>query len=55
MTDVEAVRAAQPKAETYVYMGAQHGFGCDERASFSKPDYELAHQRTLALFAKHLG
>ena len=37
MTDVEAVRAAQPKAETYVYMGAQHGFGCDERGSFSKP------------------
>jgi len=55
MTDVEAVRAAQPKAETYVYMGAGHGFGCDERGSFSKPDYELAQQRTLAFFAKHLG
>jgi carboxymethylenebutenolidase len=55
MTDVEAVRAAQPKAETYVYMGAGHGFGCDERGSFSKPDYELAQQRTLAFFAKLLG
>ncbi len=55
MSDVEAIRAAQPKAESYVYAGAQHGFGCDERGSFSKPDYELAQQRTLAFFAKHLG
>lgn len=55
MTDVDAVRAAQPGAEIYVYNGAQHGFGCDERASYSKPDYELAQQRTLDFFAKHLG
>ena len=55
MTDVDAVRAAQPKVETYVYKGAGHGFGCNERASFSKPDYDLAQQRTLDFFAKHLG
>ena len=55
MSDVEAVRAAQPKVESHVYLGAGHGFGCDERGSFSKPDYELAQQRTLDLFAKHLG
>ena len=55
MTDVDAVRAAQPKAEIYVYAGAQHGFGCNERGSFSQPDYELAQSRTLAFFAKHLG
>jgi carboxymethylenebutenolidase len=55
MTDVQAIRAAQPKVETYVYAGAGHGFGCDERGSFSRPDYELAQQRTLAFFAKHLG
>lgn len=55
MSDVEAIRMAQPKAESYVYMGAQHGFGCDERGSFSKPDYDLAQQRTLEFFAKHLG
>ena len=55
MSDVEAVRAAQPKAESYVYMGAQHGFGCDERGSFSKPDYDLAQKRTLEFFAKNLG
>ena len=55
MSDVDAVKAAQAKAEIYVYMGAGHGFGCDERGSFSKPDYELAQQRTLAFDAKHLG
>jgi carboxymethylenebutenolidase len=55
MTDVDAIRAAQPKVETYVYMGAQHGFGCDERGSFSKPDYDLAQKRTLEFFARHLA
>jgi carboxymethylenebutenolidase len=55
MSDVDAIRGAQPNAEIFVYMGAQHGFGCDERASFSKPDYDLAQERTLAFFAKHLG
>jgi len=54
MTDVDAIRGAQPTAEIHVYMGAQHGFGCNERGSFSKPDYELAQERTLAFFAKHL-
>jgi len=55
MSDVDAIRAAQPKAEIYVYMGAGHGFGCDERGSFSKPDYGLAQERTLAFFARHLA
>ena len=55
MTDVDAVRAAQPKVEVYVYSGAQHGFGCDERGSFSKPDYDLAQQRTVDFFAKNLN
>jgi carboxymethylenebutenolidase len=55
MTDVDAVRAAQPKVDVYVYMGAQHGFGCDERGSYSAPDYELAQQRTVELFATHLA
>jgi carboxymethylenebutenolidase len=41
--------------EIFVYAGAQHGFGCDERASFSRADAELAQERTLAFFAKHLG
>ena len=55
LSDVEAIRGAQPQVEIFVYPGAQHGFGCDERASFSAPDAQIAQQRTLAFFAKHLG
>jgi carboxymethylenebutenolidase len=55
IADVEAIRAAQPGVEIFVYPGAGHGFGCDDRASFSKPDADLAQSRTLAFFAKHLA
>ena len=55
MSDVEAIRAAQPNVTVYVYDGAQHGFGCDERASYSAVDDRLAQARTLAFFGKHLG
>jgi carboxymethylenebutenolidase len=55
VSDVEAIRAAQPNVGIFVYEGAQHGFGCDDRGSYSKPDSELAWERTLAFFGKHLG
>ena len=54
MTDVEKIRAAQPGVEIFVYPGAQHGFGCDERASFSAPDAALAQSRTVDFFRQHL-
>ena len=54
MADVEAIKSKRPDMEILVYPGAQHGFNCDERASFDKPSSELAWQRTLAFFAKHL-
>jgi len=52
--DREAVRAANPTAEFYVY-DADHGFNCDARASFDPKAAALARERTLAFFAKHLG
>lgn len=55
LTDVDAIRAAQPGVEVFVYPGAGHGFGCDERESYSRADAELAEQRTLAFLARHLG
>lgn len=54
-SDVEAIRAKQPDVEIHVYPGAQHGFSCDERASYDKASADLAGQRTLAFFAKHLS
>ena len=53
MTDIAAIKAAQPGVDIHVY-GGGHGFGCDERGSYVKADYELAQQRTLAFFGKHL-
>lgn len=53
--DVEAIRAAHPEVDVHVYAGAQHGFGCDERASYSARDYATAQERTLAFFARHLA
>ena len=55
MGDVEAIRAARKEVEIFVYMGAGHGFGCDERGSYVAKDAALAQDRTLAFFAKHLG
>jgi carboxymethylenebutenolidase len=54
LADVEAIRAAQPGVEIYVYPHAGHGFGCDERASYNPEAAKLAQSRTLAFFAKHL-
>lgn len=54
LSDVEIIRAKRPEVEVFVYEGAQHGFGCDERASYDKASADLARQRSLAFFAKHL-
>lgn len=55
LTDVEAIRAAQPGVEIHVYPGAGHGFSCEERSSYSPTDAILAEQRSLAFLARHLG
>jgi len=55
LTDVDAIRAAQKDVEIFVYANAQHGFGCDARASFDPAAAELAWRRTYAFFDRHLG
>ena len=54
LSDVEIIRGKRPDVEIFVYPGAQHGFSCDERASYDKPSADLAWRRTLDFFAKHL-
>jgi carboxymethylenebutenolidase len=54
LTDVETIRAKQPDVEIYVYPGAQHGFHCDERASYDKTSADAAWPRSLRFFAQHL-
>lgn len=54
MPDVELIKSKHPNAEIFVYEGAQHGFHCDERASYDKKSAEVAYKRTLEFFAKNL-
>ena len=54
MDTVEAFRQAQVGVEVQVY-NANHGFNCDHRASYNEAAAQLARERTLAFFAKHLG
>ncbi len=51
-SDVEAIRAAQPGIEVFVYEGAGHGFGCSERPSYNARATALAQERSLA-FLQH--
>ncbi len=53
-SDIEALRAAQPDVEIFVYEGAGHGFGCDERPSYEARSAALAQERTLAFLNHHL-
>jgi carboxymethylenebutenolidase len=55
---IAAIRAAfagSPKAEFYVYPGADHAFNAPERASYNKPASLMAHSRSLAVFRAVLG
>ncbi|WP_454622125.1 dienelactone hydrolase family protein [Bradyrhizobium cenepequi] len=54
LTDVETIKAKRPEVEVHIYPGAQHGFHCDERASYDKISADIAWPRSLAFFAKHL-
>jgi carboxymethylenebutenolidase len=54
ISDVEAIKQARPEVEVFTYAGAEHGFGCEERPSYSARDCELAELRSLAFFAEHL-
>lgn len=54
LTDVEAIRKAQPGVEIFVYEGAGHGFGCSERASYEARAAALAQERSLAFLQHHL-
>jgi carboxymethylenebutenolidase len=51
--DVEKIKHAYPESAVFVYSGAGHGFNCDERASFSPNDAQLALERTLEFLHAH--
>ena len=55
MSDVEMIRTKRPDCEIYVYLGADHGFNCDERGSCNKEAATLAWKRSLDWIGKASG
>lgn len=51
---IDKIRQAYNDVDIYIYKNADHGFGCQARASFNKEAYDLAQQRTLDFFSKYL-
>ena len=53
LTPPSVIRAADPSGEFHVYP-ADHGFNCDERASYDAASAQLARQRTLDFLVTQL-
>jgi carboxymethylenebutenolidase len=51
----KALADSKIRSEVVVYPDADHGFHCDERASYHEASAAAAWQRTLALFREELG
>ena len=54
LDSVEAFKKSRPEVEVLVYPG-HHGFNCDHRGSYFGQSAQIARERTLAFFAKHLS
>jgi len=54
MAHVKELRELHPNVEVFDYP-ADHGFHCDERGSYDAAASKKAMERTMALFAKHVG
>lgn len=50
---IAKIRAAHPQGQYFIYP-ADHGFNCDQRASFDAAAAAQARARTLEFFARHL-
>jgi carboxymethylenebutenolidase len=55
LTDVDTLKAADPKGTFHLYEGAGHGFSCDQRPSFDPEAAAQARQRTLEFFGRYLA
>jgi carboxymethylenebutenolidase len=53
-SDIAKIKAADPRGEFYTYP-AEHGFNCEQRASYDAPSAKLARERSGAFFAKRLA
>jgi len=53
--NVEKIKAAHPDVPVYRYAEADHGFHCDQRASYHAESDAISTQRTLEFFEKNIG
>jgi carboxymethylenebutenolidase len=51
---VKRLAAAHPEIEVHLY-AAEHGFNCDQRASYDAAAARLARERTLAFLRRQIG
>ena len=54
LADVDRIGKTFPDVPVHMY-DAGHGFNCDHRGSYDEGSCRAARERTLELFAKHLG
>jgi carboxymethylenebutenolidase len=54
VADVRTFAAAHPDVGIYIY-AADHGFNCDQRASYDAAAATLARQRTIDFLRRHVG
>lgn len=52
---VQQISAGRPGQTVHIYAEAGHGFNCTDRHEFHAASAELALQRTLEFFSRHLG
>jgi carboxymethylenebutenolidase len=55
LTDVEAIRQANPGVEVFTYASAGHGFCCDARGSYHAESEALARSRVLAFLRNRMS
>ena len=52
--DIDKVQAAHPEVQIFWY-DADHGFNCNDRASYNPEAAKLARERSLAFLKQHLA
>ncbi|HSY09182.1 MAG TPA: dienelactone hydrolase family protein [Steroidobacteraceae bacterium] len=53
-SDVDKIQAADPQGQFFMYP-ADHGFNCDQRASYDAASATLARERSLAFLARYVA
>ena len=54
LSDVDKIKAGDPKGIFHIYKNADHGFCCDDRASYNEEACTLSEKRTLEFLDQHL-